>query len=70
MLAAIIGFLTAFPKLVDLGTGLLAAYQAHVKVLWFNALQAGLQPLENGPTTDAQKSAAAKAVADAIASMH
>jgi len=69
--AAILAALQAIPKLIDLGTSLVAAYQAHVKLLWSQSLQSGLQPLEQGqPTSDQQKADAAKAVADAIKNMH
>lgn len=70
MLAAIVAFLNAFPAAVNLFEQFIATYQADVKLRWASALQAGLQPLENGATTDAQKQAAAKAVADAINQLH
>lgn len=77
MWAALLGALQAIPSVVGLGnqfisliTRAITAYEAHVKVLWAQSVQAGLQPLQQGqPTTDEQKQTAAKAVADAIAKM-
>lgn len=67
---AIILFLQAFPKAVDLFEQYVAAYKADAMRKWSESLQTGLQPLEQGkPTTDAQKAAAVKAVADAWKNM-
>lgn len=68
--AAILGILESVPKLLQLIDRAVSAYEANVKVQWAQSLQAELHPLQQGvPTTDEQKFAAAKAVADAIAKM-
>lgn len=70
MWAAILGVLQGFPALLDLINRAVTAYEAHVKAIAAQNLQAGLQPLEQGtPASDADQAAAAKAVADNIAGL-
>lgn len=70
MITAIIAFLNAFPTAVSLFEQYLSVRKAEAQLAWAQALQAGLQPLEQGTaTTDEQKAAAVKAVADAWAKM-
>lgn len=62
--------LQAFVDGVAIFKDISAAYKADAKLRWAQSLQSNLQPLESGkPTTDAQKEAAVKAVADAWANM-
>lgn len=69
--AAVPAFYNLFEILIGAISSLATTYQTHVKLLWAQSLQSGLQPLEGGqPTTDAQKMAAAQVVATAIAKMN
>lgn len=75
--AAILGILESMPKILDFVDRGIAAFERQVAVNeasarleWSQALQGGLQPLEQGrETTDEEKAAAVKAVADAWAKM-
>lgn len=66
MIELIKNALAAFVVLSDAIKELVAVRKAEAALAWAQHLQSGLEPLEQGaPTTDDQKAAAVKAVAEA-----
>ncbi len=70
MIESIKLFLTSFVIIANALKDLVAVRKAEAALAWSQHLQAGLEPLQQGqPTTDEQKAAAVKAVAEAWAKM-